>query len=139
MKLSGIVETALYVDDVPRARDFYKKLFNLDTLGEDDPTGRFAALDVAHGSVLLFFKKGATTTPLPLPGGIIPPHDGTGQLHYAFGIAAADYEGWKSRLMDHGVAIESEVTWPRGGISLYFRDPEGNLGELITPNVWQNY
>lgn len=139
MELSGIVETALYVADVPRARDFYVRLFDLEVLGEEDPTERFGALAVAPGAVLLLFKKGATLTALPLPGGVIPPHDGSGNLHFALGIAASDYEGWKARLIEQSVVIESEVTWPRGGMSLYFRDPDGNLGELITPNVWKNY
>ena len=35
-----------------------------------------------------------------------------------------------------GVAVEQEVVWPRGGRSLYFRDPAGNAVELVTPGVW---
>ena len=27
----------------------------------------------------------------------------------------------------------------RGAVSLYFRDPDGNLGELVTPGLWANY
>jgi len=30
------------------------------------------------------------------------------------------------RLCKHGVAIESRVSWTRGGKSLYFRDPDNN-------------
>jgi hypothetical protein len=37
------------------------------------------------------------------------------------------------------VSIESVVTWPRGGTSLYFRDPNDHLLELITPGVWSIY
>ena len=36
----------------------------------------------------------------------------------------------------HGIAIEDEVTWPKGGKSIYFRDPSGNSAELVTPGVW---
>jgi len=138
MKLSGIIETALYVEDVARAREFYRNLFDLDFAADDDPSGRFGALQLSPGNILLFFKKGTTQTPLTLPGGIIPAHGGSGQVHFAFGVEAGDYDAWKKHLIAKGVAIESEVTWPRGGISLYFRDPDGNLGELITPNVWPN-
>ena len=35
--------------------------------------------------------------------------------------------------------MESEVTWPQGGRSLYFRDPDGLLVELATPGLWRNY
>ena len=38
--------------------------------------------------------------------------------------------------LNDGDASELETTWPRGGRSLYFRDPAGNSGELITPGVW---
>ena len=34
------------------------------------------------------------------------------------------------------VPIELETDWPRGGHSLYFRDPAGNSVELITPGLW---
>src|SRR5947209_6295276 len=59
--LHGVVETILYVDDVPRATAFYR-----DVLGCRPLTGdahRFHALD-AHGhGVLLLFKRGGTLTP----------------------------------------------------------------------------
>ena len=42
-------------------------------------------------------------------------------------------------LGEQGVAIESKVEWPRGGASLYFRDPDGHLVELITPGCWEVY
>ena len=36
----------------------------------------------------------------------------------------------------HGVAIEHEQTWPRGGRSFYVRDPAGNSIEFATPRIW---
>src|SRR5262249_61202218 len=91
---------------------------------------RFAALDVAGRQVLLLFLRGGTTAPLTLPGGVIPPHDGDGRLHLAFAVAAADLDAWRRRLAEHGVAVESTVVWPRGGTSVYFRDPDDHLVEL---------
>ena len=45
-------------------------------------------------------------------------------------------EAWRERLREYRVAIEHEEAWPRGGHSLYFRDPAGNSVELITPGLW---
>ena len=42
----------------------------------------------------------------------------------------------RSGCVEHRVEIEHEEAWPRGGHSLYFRDPAGNSVELITPGVW---
>ncbi|MDQ3546548.1 MAG: glyoxalase/bleomycin resistance/extradiol dioxygenase family protein, partial [Verrucomicrobiota bacterium] len=44
---------------------------------------------------------------------------------------------WRERLQEAGVAIESEVEWPEGGRSLYFRDPAGNSVELAPPTLWR--
>jgi catechol 2,3-dioxygenase-like lactoylglutathione lyase family enzyme len=80
VKVSGILETAIYVDDLSRAAAFYRRLFGFETLLENE---RIVALNVAGRNVLLLFPKGASTSPTVLPGGVIPPHDGSGQLHAA--------------------------------------------------------
>ena len=100
---------------------------------------RVAAYDAAPGSVLLLFQQGTTDTPAQLPGGTIPPHDGSGRLHYAFSIAPEYLPPWRDPLATHGIVIEGEVLWPKGGVSLYFRDPDGHLVELATPGLWENY
>jgi catechol 2,3-dioxygenase-like lactoylglutathione lyase family enzyme len=136
MNVTGMLEYGVYVDDVPRSAEFYGRLFGFEPLHRDD---RFCALSVAGRQVFLIFKKGGTLQPMPLPGGVLPPHDGSGQLHFAFSIPEADLAAWEQRLVDNGIAIESRVTWPRGGRSIYFRDPDGHLVELITPGCWAIY
>lgn len=136
MTITGLLETGIYVDDVPRSAAFYQTIFGFERLESDD---RFCALSVAGRDVLLLFKKGATLQPMALPGGVLPPHDGSGQLHFAFSVPAADLPDWEQRLEQNGVAIESRVTWPRGGRSIYFRDPDSHLLELITPGCWAIY
>ena len=135
-KLSGVIETALYVEDLDRARGFYEKVLGLAALTSDS---RFLAFDVGGRSVLLLFLRGSTLKPLQLPGGTIPPHDGNGPIHVAFAITAAELPAWEQRLGEHKVAIEGRTDWPRGGQSIYFRDPDGHLLELITPGVWAIY
>ena len=136
MNVTGVLETSLYVDDVQRAAGFYQRLFGFDKLVGDD---RFCALDVVGKQVLLLFKKGGTREPVVLPGGVLPPHDGSGTTHLAFSIPAADFVAWETRLAEQAIAIESRVSWPRGGRSIYFRDHDGHLLELITPGCWATY
>lgn len=134
--ITGIVESILYVDDLPRAVAFYR-----DRLGLEPMTGdpaRFQSFRVG-GQVLLLFKRGATLQPTPVPGGIIPPHDGSGPHHIGFAVTPEAYDQWRAKLAAEGVATEGEAGWPRGGRSLYLRDPDGHLLELVTPGIWPNY
>lgn len=135
--IAGVIETILYVDDLPRAVAFYRDELGLTPMGGD--IARFQAFDVGGRHVLLLFKRGGTLEPTTVPGGVIPPHDGRGPHHLGLAIAAADYDAWRARLAARGIAIESEARWERGGRSLYFRDPDGHLLELVTPGIWPNY
>jgi len=135
-KLTGVLETSLYVEDLERSVSFYKTIFEFETLFSDD---RMCALNIADKQVLLLFLQGASTLARVASGGTIPPHDGDGQLHVAFSIAAADLGEWESWLRAKGVAIESKVIWPRGGTSVYFRDPDGHLLEIVMPGLWTVY
>lgn len=135
-EVHGVLETALYVEDVERAARFYEDLFGFQKLFED---GRACAFSVAGRQVLLLFKRGGTLRPISFSGGVVPPHNGSGQLHFAFSIAASELEPWEKRLSEKGIAIESRVRWELGGQSLYFRDPDQNLVELATPGTWPIY
>ena len=131
-----MLESALYVDDMTRTRRFYVDVLGARVLLD---TARLLALDVGRVSVLLLFQRGATGEPLPTPGGIVPPHGGTGVQHLAFAIEADALDAWRAHLVARGVPIESEVRWPRGGTSLYVRDPDGHSIELVTPGLWATY
>lgn len=134
MRIGGILETALYVEDPSRSADFYRRLFGFGVLLEGE---RLVALEVAGRDVLLLFRRGATDEPFEVPGGgTIPGHGGSGRGHFAFAIEAEDVDSWKGRLESEGAGVESVVRWAGGAVSLYFRDPDGNLGELITPGFW---
>ena len=135
--INGVLETALYVDDLLRATMFYCDVMGFRRMKGDET--RFQALDDGAGRVLLLFKRGGTLVPTNAPGVVIPPHDGSGPQHVGFAIAADAYSPWRARLEAFGIEIESEGEWPRGGKSLYFRDPDGHLLELITPGIWDVY
>ncbi|MGO4704914.1 VOC family protein [Microvirga sp. 2MCAF38] len=135
-KLNAILETALYVDDLDRAKMFYTTVMELRLLLSND---RMCAFDVNGRNVLLLFKRGESANAMTIPGGIIPGHDGDGSLHIAFAVATEDLPQWETSLEAHGIDIESHVDWSRGGHSLYFRDPDGHLIELATPGLWETY
>lgn len=134
--LRRLLETALYVDDLAAAREFYVGALGVAVLLD---TPRLLALDVSGASVLLLFQRGATGEPLPTPGGVVPPHGASGAQHIAFAVDTDALDAWRAHLAARGIAIESEVRWPRGGTSLYVRDPEGHSVELVTPGLWATY
>lgn len=132
----GIVETALYVHDLDVSEAFWQRLLGAERLVGDD---RIRALAIAPGAVLLLFRSGGSAAAFEVEGGTIPGHDGQGTSHVAFAIGAAELERWREHLQELGIAIESTVNWPSGGVSLYFRDPDDHSVELATPGVWDNY
>lgn len=125
----GLLEVALYGPDPAALERFYTTLFGFERLLR--VPGRMVALRCGH-TALLLFDPDATGA-----GGAVPAHGTTGAGHIAFVIENADLAAWRTRLADHDVAIETEVEWPEGGTSIYFRDPAGNSVELAPPDIWQ--
>jgi len=136
-RIANVLETALYVSDLERAAQFYEKLFGFERMLEIE---RLIALRVGDsGQTLLLFRAGSSTQGEQTPGGFIPGHGGTGNLHLAFAIATEEVEPWKAKLAECGVALESINRPERGGTSLYFRDPDQHCIELASPGIWPNY
>ena len=132
--LSGLLETCLYVEDMARARRFYREVLGLDALLEEE---RITVFRMPDDTVLILFARGSTLEPVQTPGGIIPPHDGSGPAHFALAIPPDSVDAWRRHLGDCNVEIESEIAWPKGrGHSLYFRDPDGHAAELASRNLW---
>lgn len=128
-EIAAIVETGVYAADLKKAEAFYRDVLGLEVVGRE--AGRHIFFRVGSAGVLLVFNPETTRK-----GDMLPAHGATGPGHFALGIAAEDLDAWRERLRAHGVAIEKEVRWPRGGQSIYFRDPAGNSVELLTPGLW---
>lgn len=135
-RLTHLLEVSLYVEDLDGAEAFYRRLLGLETFLRDS---RMAGLGVPGGTVLLLFARGGSTVPSPTPGGTIPPHDATGAQHVCFGMPWGELARWERHLAALDIALESRVTWPRGGTSLYFRDPDGHSIEIATPGLWPSW
>ena len=133
--VTRVLETSLYVADLDRAQAFYQSLFGFTELLRDD---RMCALAIPGRQVLLLFRHGGSATPSKTPYGTIPAHDAAGSQHLCFAIPAADIPRWQTHLAAHHIPAESRITWPAGGTSLYFRDPDGHSLEVATPGLWAN-
>jgi catechol 2,3-dioxygenase-like lactoylglutathione lyase family enzyme len=129
VNIKAIIETAIYVDDLDETETFYRTILGLRVMGKEP--GRHVFFQVGEASILLAFIADTT-----LKGDHLPPHGAKGPGHFALGIDANDLDAWRQKLQENGVAIEQEVNWPKGGKSIYFRDPAENSVELITPGVW---
>ena len=127
-RLEQVLETALYVNDLGRAEAFYRDVLGL-TVTRAEP-GRHVFCR-AGNDMLLLFNAAETSR-----GEHLPAHGSRGPGHVAFAIRREELAEWRQQLERNGVAVEKEVEWPRGGRSLYFRDPAGNLLELVTPGCW---
>ena len=135
-RIRGLLETSLYVADLERSRAFYVGLFGFEPMLADD---RMIALAVPAEGVLLLFRVGGSREPSRTPQGVIPAHDGHGTQHLCFGIPVLELETWAKHLADRDIPIESRMTWPNGGTSLYFRDPDDHSIEVATPGLWANW
>jgi catechol 2,3-dioxygenase-like lactoylglutathione lyase family enzyme len=133
-RVTGITESALYVDDLARSVAFYEKLLGGTVVRRDE---RFCAIRLAPEQVLLLFRRGRSTTTMDVGFGRIIGHDGAGPLHVCFGIDGGQVSVWEDRLHELGIEVESRVDWPGGATSLYFRDPDGHAVELATPGLWE--
>lgn len=125
----SLLETCLYVDNVPEARTFYQQVLGLRY--HSSVEGRHVFFRCGDQMFLLFSPQVSSQSRE------IPPHGASGPGHVAFQVQGHELDLWRKHLRAHGVEIELEHSWPSGGRSLYFRDPAGNSLELATPATWQ--
>jgi catechol 2,3-dioxygenase-like lactoylglutathione lyase family enzyme len=132
MKINKIVETCLYSSDLESMRKFYAGILGLAVVQEEPSKLIFLQ---AGKSMLLIFDPIRTMTDnggLPTHGAISPPSS----IHFAFEIDEQEFSASKEQLARNNIDIEKEVVWDDNTRSLYFRDPAGNLVELIMPGQW---
>jgi catechol 2,3-dioxygenase-like lactoylglutathione lyase family enzyme len=128
--VEGLLESSLYVGDLPRSISFYERILGFRVISDFGARG--CAMQAGDRQVVLLFTKGGSLD-------LTTPHDGDGELHLAFAIAAAQLPAWEQWLTENGIEIEDRRQWERGGQSLYFRDPDRHLLEVATPGVWSIY
>ena len=131
--LEGMLETALYADDLDKAEAFYEGILGLAKMSRG---GNRHVFFRCGAGVLLIFNPQETIKP-PSPVSLqVPPHGTTGAGHACFRVSGDNLDAIVGQLKAAGITIESEVTWPQGGRSIYFRDPAGNSLECAEARIW---
>ncbi|APO73250.1 glyoxalase/bleomycin resistance protein/dioxygenase family protein [Rhizobium etli 8C-3] len=131
--LEGMLETALYADDLDKAEAFYEGVLGLSKIAR--AANRHVFFRCGQG-VLLIFNPDETVKP-PAAGALqVPAHGTKGQGHACFRVSGKNIDVMAQKLRAEGIEIESEVHWPNGGRSIYFRDPAGNSLECAEARIW---
>lgn len=132
--LGGILETTLYADNLEAAEHFYGTVLGLTKIFS--VPGRQLTFRCRESVLLIFNPEHTQRERILINDGAIPLHGAQGAGHMAFRVAQSDLAEWRKYFRNAGVVVESEISWPNGARSIYFRDPAGNSLELATPDIW---
>ncbi len=135
MKINQIVETCLYAEDLEAAGDFYEQILGLRPVVIEK--GRHVFFRCGDGMLLIFNPDHTANVQTDMNGDPIPLHGARGPGHVAFSVHKNKFDEWRTYLQQNNVEIESEVTWPNGAQSIYFRDTARNSVELIHSDIWE--
>ncbi len=128
-----ILETALYTDDLEAAEAFYTDVLGFEVILRAEGRHVFFRLE---NSVLLMFNPASTETQRIGDALSAPSHGARGPGHACFRVGSEGLETWRQILGKADIAIETEITWPNGAVSIYFRDPAGNSLEIGEAKMW---
>ena len=130
----GILETILYAEHLEATEWFYGQVLGLQVVSRQP--GRQVFFRCGEQMLLIFNPK-ATVVPAPADARLpVPAHGALGPGHVCFRANGREIARWREHLEGQGVAIEADFEWPRGGRSIYFRDPAGNCLEFAEPRIW---
>jgi catechol 2,3-dioxygenase-like lactoylglutathione lyase family enzyme len=130
---SQVLETALYAGDLDAVEAFYGGVLGLEKITR---AGTRHVFYRCGPGVLLIFNPDETEIPYKVGQLPVPPHGARGPGHLCFRAEAAEIDEWRTRLEAAGIAVESDMQWPQGGRSIYFRDPAGNSLEFTEARIW---
>lgn len=131
--IEGILETAIYADDLDAAETFYGGVLGLEKVLRAG--NRHVFFRCGQG-ILLIFNPAETVKPPSSDTLPVPPHGTTGSGHVCFRMNGETIDRMIEKLNKAGIVIESDFRWPNGARSIYFRDPAGNSLECAEPRLW---
>jgi catechol 2,3-dioxygenase-like lactoylglutathione lyase family enzyme len=131
--IGGVLEAAIYADDLDAAADFYGARLGLAEIGR--VPGRHVFYRCG-ATILLVFRAAETRIPSGNADLPVPTHGATGQGHVCFAADGAALDRIRADLLAAGIPVEADFRWPNGARSLYVRDPAGNSIEFAEPRLW---
>jgi catechol-2,3-dioxygenase len=131
-RIRALGETVLRVKDLQRVKRFYTEIIGLDVLREVDSIV-FLKISDGYGGHTQIVGLFSESLPAPFPQDARKPVqlESTSLHHFALEIDKADFDVELARLQRLGVEVTTaEHRWCQWR-SLYVRDPEGNILELV--------
>jgi catechol 2,3-dioxygenase-like lactoylglutathione lyase family enzyme len=131
-RLRGLGETVLRVRDRARMRAFYTEVIGLEIMHEI-PGYTFLRIAAGHGghTQILALFEASVPTPFADARRAEVQVEHTSLHHFALEIDRADHDAELARLRGLGVdVVTAEHAWCHWR-SIYARDPEGNVVELV--------
>lgn len=135
MRITGVHHVTLISADLARTTAFYRDVLGLalarEAVNDDDPGARHfwfstdAGDPPAAGTIISFLEYPA----------MAPGVQGTGATHHlALSVGTAEEVGaWRDYLRSRG--IPTTEVFDRGGLtSVYLRDPDGHILEIVAPS-----
>lgn len=129
MNIVGIKETCIYYTDLELARSFYHQLLGFPIISFVPAKHIF--FRVGRSVLLCFNPEDSRLKKSP------PAHYAAGKYHFAFEVAASEYENHKQQIRAKGISIIDTLTWASGLESFYFEDPQGNVLEIVPAGIWE--
>ena len=137
----GMFEVQLAVSDLEAMTAFYRDRMELEVTIEDAARGR-THFRVGDGQLILARIAGEPEAAPAWPG-LPPPLVGPddergptprahGPVHFALEASVSDVVAGGERLRASGHDVRGPWRWPSGRLSVYVRDPELNVVELIS-------
>ena len=149
------------VKSMDTARDFYTSVLGMKPI-LSLPRITVLEMDTARSHVLILFQLGATAEDSHdeiKPGNLLPGHGPTESLlklllngeedpnhadwnglkqHFCFAVRDRDEVLlWENFLIERNVPIKGRMDWGERGYSVYFADPEDNVGEIASRRLWE--
>jgi catechol-2,3-dioxygenase len=131
-RVRGLGETVLRVHDLECIKRFYTELIGLDVLREFEGIVFLKVADGygGHTQILGLFHE-SLPVPFPKDPRVSVHLEATSLHHFALEVDKHDFDGELARLRGLGLEVTTtEHRWCRWR-SLYVRDPEGNILELV--------